>query len=606
MESPRFFQVFDQDLPAAEASRKRQFTFGPFQLDLDRHVFRRGEEVLSLPPKCFDLLCILVQSQGELLDKNRLMQQLWPDTYVEEANLSNLVALLRKALGDSPSNSQYVQTIPKLGYRFKAAVDRERIPAAVPVLSEGPSQPVIHILVFPFRVGQSLGELEHLGYSLPEAISSSLAELNAFAVRSMQVAMRFDPVRWEPRQVAQDADVNYILTGSIGRGESALQASVHLMQASSGTLLWSKSWNIEPHEIISLHRIVVQLTTNSLVKPVSADTPGLRSAEPSPQSEAFNAYLLANQLTLKRLPENMRLARDLYLSCVEKDPMFAQAWAKLGRCYHYLNKLGTAEERNPELAPAAFERAFAIRPNLVLAHNLCTTVDADLGRAQHAMVRLLQALKSHPNSPELFAGLVHACRYCGQLDASIAAHKRAIELDPNARTSVAHSYFAKGDYERALFWYGTAAGLYLDALALASLGRQDEAQALLWSRREQFHLMSGAMRALDAWLRDDRAGGVAALETALENDSPEPELLFYMGRQASQLAALDLANEFLRRAVNAGYWSSECMQRDRWFAAVQPTAEFQQILKTAQLHESDARAAFLANQGDRLLPVAPQ
>jgi len=199
--------------------------------------------------------------------------------------------------------------------------------------------------------------------------------------------------------------------------------------------------------------------------------------------------------------------------------------------------------------------------------------------------------------------LVHACRYCGQLDASLAAHKRAIELDRNARTSVAHTYFAKGDYERALFWYGTGPGLYLDALALSCMGRQKEAQALLWSRREQFHLMSGAMRSLDAYLADDRSRGVAALEAARLNDNPEPELQFYMARQASHLNATDLANEFLRRSVDAGYWSSECMQRDPWFAAVRATPEFSSILETGKRLESDARAAFLLAQGDRLLSV---
>jgi len=265
----------------------------------------------------------------------------------------------------------------------------------------------------------------------------------------MQVAMRFDPVRWEPRQVAEQADVEYIITGTISDGEPGLRASVQLMTAESGTLLWSKSWNIESREIISLHRAVVQLTVNSLVRLDSADLGPARQAGTSGQSEAFNAYLLANQLSLNRTPDNMRLARDLYISCVENDPSFGPAWARLGRCYHFLEKLGSQEERNPDLAPCAFQRAFAVSPDLVLAHSLYTPVEADLGKAQSAMVRLLKTLQLHPNSPELLAGLVHACRYCGQLDASLAAHKRAIELDRNARTSVAHTYFAKGDYERS-------------------------------------------------------------------------------------------------------------------------------------------------------------
>jgi DNA-binding winged helix-turn-helix (wHTH) protein len=572
---------------------------------LERHSLSRGNDSLQLPPKCFELLCILVRSNGELLDKDRLMRQLWPDTYVEEANLSNLVALLRKALGDSPSKSQYVQTVPKLGYRFKADVIHKGKDTTVKdvVTANVVSQPVLRIIVFPFRVRGDLHDLEHLGYSLPESIASSLAELNAFAVRSMQVAMRFDPVRWEPRQVAEQADVDYIITGAISGDELGLHSSVQLMRADSGTLLWSKSWNIESREIVSLHGAVVQLTVSSLVRPDFAESSFPPNAQSPCQSEAFNAYLLANQLSLNRTPENMRLARDLYISCVERDPSFGPAWARLGRCHYFLEKLGSREEHNRDLASSAFQRAFAICPDLVLAHSLYTSVEADRGHAQSAMFRLLGTLQLHPNSPELLVGLVHACRYCGQLDASLSAHKRAIELDRNARTSVAHTYFAKGDYERALFWYGTGPGLYLDALALTCMGRQKEALALLWSRREQFHLMSGAMRSLDAFLRDDRQGAVETLEAALQNDNPEPELQFYMARQASRLNATSLANEFLGRCVDAGYWSCDCMERDTWFEAVRATPEFRRIFETAKRREAEARAALFLAQGDQLLPL---
>ena len=100
------------------------------------------------------------------------------------------------------------------------------------------------------------------------------------------------------------------------------------------------------------------------------------------------------------------------------------------------------------------------------------------------------------NNPEIFAALVHACRYCGQLDASIAAHERAFRLDRNFQTSVSHTYLALGDYEKALYWYGTMAGVYLDALALASMGRLQEASALLWTRRERTGLQPALINSL--------------------------------------------------------------------------------------------------------------
>jgi DNA-binding winged helix-turn-helix (wHTH) protein len=132
----------------------RQYTFGPFRLDADQHLLVHNGQPVALAPKCFDLLCLLVGSNGQLFEKERLMRALWPETFVDEANLSNLIALLRRALGDSPSAAQYIRTVPKIGYRFVAEVR-----GASPVLDEPKrrdgkhSQRAIRILVFPFRRG---------------------------------------------------------------------------------------------------------------------------------------------------------------------------------------------------------------------------------------------------------------------------------------------------------------------------------------------------------------------------------------------------------------------------------------------------------------------
>ncbi len=371
------------------------------------------------------------------------MRALWPDTFVEEANLSNLIALLRKALGDSPSRSQYIQTVPKLGYRFTASV---QIPPATHAPAAEQAPPAIRIMVFPFRTTPGFDDSDRLAYSLPDDISNTLAELNAFSVRSIQVAARFDPLHWDPQRVAREADVDFILAGTIGPGDSGIHAGIQLIQAPSGTLLWSKSWDINTSELLKLQQGVVHLVVRSLVRgPADAGIFSSQTGAPV-HSAAYNLYLMANQLSLNRTPENMALARDLYVACVEKDPGFAAAWARLGRCYRFLQKFGAEQLSGNRLAQQALERAFAIDPDLVLAHSLYTPIQADMGQAEAAMVRLLNTLVSHPNAPELFAALVHACRYCGQLNASLAAHHKALELDPNAHTSIAHTYFALGDF----------------------------------------------------------------------------------------------------------------------------------------------------------------
>ena len=96
------------------------YEFGPFRVDLERRVFTREQQVLPLPPKTFDLLVLLVQSPRRAFSKQELMSSLWPDTFVEEANLSFQISVLRKALGED--GARWVETVPKHGYRFSAEV----------------------------------------------------------------------------------------------------------------------------------------------------------------------------------------------------------------------------------------------------------------------------------------------------------------------------------------------------------------------------------------------------------------------------------------------------------------------------------------------------
>jgi len=603
MENLKFLQVSDsrsQQNPKAEAAPR--YTFGPFDLDTEKHTLLRTGAPIALPPKCFDLLCTLIRSHGRLIEKDHLMRLLWPNTFVEEANLSNLIAVLRKALGDSPAQSRYIQTVPKLGYRFAAPVAS---PVEVLSRAHGPAiveiSRAIRIIVFPFRAGAELDDHACLTHDLPAAIASTLAELSAFTVRSVQSAMAFDPVHWNPKAVAKEADVDYIVAGSLAPCDAGIHADIQMIHAESGTLQWSKSWDISRSELVRLHQGVVHLIVHTLVRAAGDGSVPLAQIGTPAHPEAYNAYLLANQLCSKRTPENMALARDLYIACLEKDPDFAPAWARLGRCYHFIAKFGTEKSIDHHLVHGAFERAFAVNPDLVLAHSLYTPIQADAGDAQNAVVRLLRQLTSHPNATDLFVALVHACRYCGLFDASLAAHNRALQLDPRARTSVTHTHFALGDYERALFWYGTGAGIYLDATILACMGREQEASALMWTRKAKMDLMSGPMRSLDAWLRGDLVTGIAILRAELNAPIADPEARFYLARQAAKFGEIDLANSLLKQSVEAGYFSTFTLQRDPWLIPLHATPEFSRIFESAQTREEKARVAFLNADGERIL-----
>jgi DNA-binding winged helix-turn-helix (wHTH) protein/tetratricopeptide (TPR) repeat protein len=584
----------------AEENRGRQYQFGNFHIDTAERLLARDNEALPLPPKAFDLLVLLLDNAGRLLTKQHIMEALWPETFVEEANLANLISLLRKLLGDTAANPAYIETVPKRGYRFIAHL------SPVPKPPEQPGEPrtqgVIRFIAFPFRTSTTEAS-DFLEYSLPEAIGATLAELNAFTVRSTQMGSRFDPVHWDPRAVAEEADVDVILSGAIVREDGQIRATTQLMDAPSATLLWSKIWDVPASELYRLHRGIVQLIIRSLIRRTRqsanllVDTPDAAAA--------YELYLRANELTLKRSPENMAHARDLYVACTQLDPGYAPAWARLGRCYRWLEKFGGPDAATTRLTEAAFARAFELNPHLAIAHTLYTPILCDSGHAVTAMVRLIGMLERNGNNAELFAALVQACRYCGQLDASVAAHERAFRLDRNLPTSVAHTYFALGDYDKALYWYDTKTGMYLDILALAMMGRLDDASALLWTRRERLSMQPALMQSLRYYLEGDAAAGLAAFGLAAHDSGPDPEVRFYMARQAAKFGDVSLALKFLTLSAASGYGSSLALMHDPWLENLRGTPEFDQVLRTTRAREHEAHDALVAAGGERFLDPAP-
>ncbi len=103
--------------------RKNRFLdFGPFRVDVERQQLLRDGSGIFIPPKAFEALLLLISSRGQVVHKDDLMQALWPDTFVEEGNLTQNIFLLRKALGDTKDGPRYIETIPRRGYRFLADV----------------------------------------------------------------------------------------------------------------------------------------------------------------------------------------------------------------------------------------------------------------------------------------------------------------------------------------------------------------------------------------------------------------------------------------------------------------------------------------------------
>ncbi|MGH9429337.1 MAG: winged helix-turn-helix domain-containing protein, partial [Terriglobia bacterium] len=101
--------------------------FGPYRIDAAKRLLLRDGEVVPLTPKCFEILLVLVENSGEVVDKESLMNRVWPDSFVEEGNLTYNISVLRKALGERANEHLYIVTVPGRGYQFVAGVSEVRL-----------------------------------------------------------------------------------------------------------------------------------------------------------------------------------------------------------------------------------------------------------------------------------------------------------------------------------------------------------------------------------------------------------------------------------------------------------------------------------------------
>jgi serine/threonine protein kinase/tetratricopeptide (TPR) repeat protein len=458
-------------------------------------------------------------------------------------------------------------------------------------------RPMTRLIALPFRVLRPDTETDFLAFSLPDAITTSLTGTRNLLVRSSAAAARFDPQAPDLRRLAADADVDVALMGTILRAGSQLRATAQLVEAPAGTVVWSHSSQHALHDVFALQDELVGGIVRSLAQSLGEPDSGVGRRDVPRNAQAYELYLRANELA--RDWDRITEARDVYQRCTELDSGFAPAWAGLGRCHRMLGKYFDVPD-GAARAEQAFERAEALNPDLPLLHKLYAQLESDAGRAVDAMRRLLR--RAHAGvDPEHFAGLVHACRYVGLLDASVAAHEEARRLDPTIRTSVLNTYAALGDYER-IVRDADAGDPDSRALALYRTGRKAEAIAA-WQGLgpDAPPTMKAWDRMIVACLSEAPEARALAEETMAHAMWPDPEGYMTNGLVLSRLGSEEMALQALKAAVDGGFHVPHTLLNDPWLAPLRDDARFAEIVRVAQARRDQALAVFRAEGGERLL-----
>lgn len=464
------------------------------------------------------------------------------------------------------------------------------------------AQQLRRLIVLPFRVLRPDSETDFLAFSLADAITSSLSSLDSLVVRSSATASGFAGADLET--VAAKTDVDLVLTGTLLRAGDQLRVNTQLVEAPGGAVVCSHSSQVPLGDIFALQDELSRRVVEALALPLSArDEQRMRRDVPA-TAKAYEYYLRANELSTK--PNNWGIARTLYLECVAEDPNYAPAWARLGRVNRVLGTYsGESADDYYDQAKSAFTRALELNPDLSLAHNLYTNFEVELGHGEAAMQRLVRRAHERTGDPELFAGIVQACRYCGLLDAAIAAYDHAKRLDPQIRTSVAHAYLALGDYERAIAT-NVEDPPVLNAFSLAALGRSDEAVALLREIDSAAlpRLFRLYVQGLLALFEGNRAHSLDLFQTfSAETAMRDPCGWYYAGRALAYLGQPDMALPYLERSISGGFYCYPWLTRDPWVDSLRHRPDFRRLLADAETRHRRATDTFLSVGGDELLGI---
>lgn len=482
------------------------YEFPPFVLDpLQRRLLRDGEPV-RLRTKTFDLLLTLVESAGDLLTRDDLIQAVWPDTIVEEHGLTVGMSSLRKALGDEDDPPHFIATVRGRGYRFVAPVTfneaqasllpriahagperslRRPITAMMLVVllcavvgyaiirggtSDGnvplamravdPSTPTIAVLPFE-HAGEDNGNM-YFAKGMRQTILARLARIGGLRVISRTSSDDYPSHPQNLETIATELGVTTVLEGHIQTSGQQVLINMQLIEARTGRQLWAGSYTRTLVNVFEVENDVAAHVATALeARLLPADTARL-ARQPTTNPEAYLIFLKANyfedQVTNRNnadLPESAaNQAIALYREAIKRDPEFALAHARLSllESHAYWSSIRTSAQAIPSARSAAL-RAIELDPSLPEAWLAMGYVHY-YGERNYsaALTAFKHAAEQVPNDMHAKVAIAYIQRRQGKLAEAIEGMREASKLDPrNPRWphEMGISLMALGDYVAA-------------------------------------------------------------------------------------------------------------------------------------------------------------
>jgi TolB-like protein/DNA-binding winged helix-turn-helix (wHTH) protein/Flp pilus assembly protein TadD len=467
-------------------------SFKAFRLDRENHILWRNEDRVPMAPKEFDILAYLVEHAGRVVTQDQILDALWSETYVNPEVLRKYILEIRKTLGDRPENPEFIETVPKRGYRFVASVanDNGKEPAVLSASHEA-EQKVVEEKVRPETALSKLGSLfakrkllalsfaglatvavvglggylrsirsvgntasmsspsiavlpftdvspakdqEYFSDGLSEQLINDLAQVSGLKVVGRSSSFQFKDKNEDLRVIGKKLGVANVLEGSVCRQGNHVRITAELTKADDGFQLWSQTYDREIKDIFAAQDEIARAVTGTLqVKLLSPNrpqsSPGTRSANP----EAYQAYLQGQYFAARGQDErDLNMALSYADQAIKLDANYASAWAQRSLVLQSLTSGAFIENvEGFHRARESAKKAIALDPNLADGYLAMALVQIDHDWDwDGAEVSLKRAELLEPGSADVIGDRAYLARSVATVNEAIELYKQAIALDP--------------------------------------------------------------------------------------------------------------------------------------------------------------------------------
>ena len=473
-----------------EGRREPLVRFGDFTVDTGARTLHKFDRRLKLHRQPFEILLLLIASPGEVVTRDELQGKLWPkDTFVDfENSLNAAVKKLRQTIGDSASEPRFIETVPRIGYRFVAQVQIQdsspspRLPAEVPhqvvVDSSSSSHSVSHgkwwigaaaaaciamlvfaaprflhfrhhdsavpaetkttmLAVLPFENLTGDAKQDYLSDGLTEELIAQLGQTapQQFGVIAPASVMEYKGPAGNLGEIARRLGVEYVLEGGLRRDSQRVRITTQLIRVQDRKLVWAREYDRELTSLLALQSEIAQEISDeiqlTLGHPGNPATIVQRAAAPVPY-EAYDLYLKGRYFLGARDPQLFPQAAEYFQQAVAKDPNYARAYAALADTYALTGSyfVSPSEEVIPKARAAAL-KALQLDNSLAEAHNSLALItenyDWDWQTAEKEFRRAIQLDPNYPTAHQWYAEYL---AWQGRFDEAFGESARARQLDP--------------------------------------------------------------------------------------------------------------------------------------------------------------------------------